>query len=135
MAERSLSQLINDIKADTKALTQEEAALAKSEMTEGAKNLGIGAGLAAAGAFLLFLASFIVLFCISAAFHEGLGWDWWLSFLVVFGILVVIAAVLILVAVPILKKGNPTPTSAIGGAKSTVEALKRAVKNPTGPRI
>ncbi|MYM19240.1 phage holin family protein [Brevibacterium sp. 5221] len=135
MPERSISQLVADIKADSQALAQEEAALAKAEVTYGAKNLGIGAGLAAAGLFLLFLSSFMVIFAISAVFHEALGWPWWGSFLLVFGILVVIAAVLVLIAIPLFKKGNPMPTGAIGGAKSALEALKRAVKNPSGPRV
>ncbi|MCQ9368609.1 phage holin family protein [Brevibacterium sp. 91QC2O2] len=134
MAERSLSELITDIKSDAQALAQEETALAKSEAIEGAKNLGIGGGLAGAAAFLLFMSSFAALFCVSAALHEGAGWPWWLSFLVVFALLVVIAVVLVLVAVPLLKKGNPTPTGAIAGAKRAFRQLGRAVRNPSGPR-
>jgi hypothetical protein len=46
------SELITGIKSDdSKALAEEETALAKSEATaEGAKNLGIGGGLAGAAA-------------------------------------------------------------------------------------
>lgn len=135
MPERSISQLVSDIKADSQALAQEEAALAKSEITTGAKNLGIGAGLAIAALFLLFLSSFMVIFTLAATAHEALGWPWWLSFLVVFGLLVVVAVVLVLIAIPFFKKGNPTPSGAIDGAKSAVGALKRAFKNPSGPRV
>lgn len=135
MPERSISQLVSDIKADTQALAQEEAALAKAQATAGAKNLGIGSGLAIAGLFLLFLSAFMAIFTIAAVFHEALGLSWWLSFLIVFAILVVLAAILVLIAIPLFKKGNPTPTKAIDGAKSAVDALKRAVKNPSGPRI
>lgn len=135
MAERSLAQLIKDIKDDSQALASEEIALAKSEATAGAKNLGIGAGLAIAGLFLLFLSSFMAIFAIASAFHEGVGLSWWLSFLIVFGILVVIAGILVAIAIPLFKKGNPTPTAAIDRGKSVKDALIRALKNPTGPRI
>lgn len=135
MAERSISQLIQDIKADTQALAQEETALAKSEIQAGAKNLGIGAGLAGAGVFLLFLSSFMAIFALSAVFHEAVGLPWWGSFLIVFGILVLLALILVAIAIPLFKKGNPTPASAISSGKSAVEALRRAVKNPSGPRL
>ena len=93
MAERSISELIKGISDDSKAIAEEEIALAKAEATAGAKNLGIGAGLAVVALFLLFLSSFMVIFAGAAAFHEGLGWPWWGSFLIVFGILAVLAII------------------------------------------
>lgn len=134
MSERSISKLVKDIGADAQALAQEEAALAKSEALEGAKNLGIGAGLAIGALFLLFLSSFMAMFTVSSALHEGLGWSWWLSFLVVFAALVIVALILVAVALPLLKKGNPTPSAAITSGKSAFAAIKRAVSNPGGPR-
>ena len=96
MAERSISELIKGISDDSKAIAEEEIALAKAEATAGAKNLGIGAGLAIVALFLLFLSSFMVIFAGAAAFREGLGWPWWASFLIIFGILAVIAVILVL---------------------------------------
>ncbi|MBU8578630.1 MULTISPECIES: phage holin family protein [Brevibacterium] len=135
MSERSISQLIKDIQADGQALVQEESALAKAEVTEGVKKLGIGAGLAIAGLFLLFLGSLVVTFLLVAVFHEGVGLSWWLSALIVFGILLVLALILVGIAVPFLKKGNPTPQSAISSGKSALNAFKRALSNPSGPRV
>ena len=134
MAERSISELIKGISDDSKAIAEEEIALAKAEATAGAKNLGIGAGLAVVALFLLFLSSFMVIFAGAAAFREGLGWPWWASFLIIFGILAVIAVILVLIAVPILKKGNPVPGGAIASAQSIIAAVKRALTNPSGPR-
>ncbi|MBM7816690.1 hypothetical protein JOE56_001384 [Brevibacterium paucivorans] len=134
MTERSLSQLIQDIKDDSQALAQEEIALAKTEAQAGAKNLGIGGGLAVAALFLLFLSSFMAIFALSAVFHEVAHLPWWASFLIVFGILVVIAGILVGVAIPLFKKGNPTPTAAIDRGNSVKDAILRALKNPTGPR-
>ncbi|RBP63398.1 putative superfamily III holin-X [Brevibacterium sanguinis] len=134
MAERSISELIKDIGDDSKAIAEEEVALAKAEATAGAKNLGIGSALAIVALFFLFLSSFMVIFAGASAFHEGLGWPWWGSFLMVFGILAVIAIVLLLVALPLFKKGNPVPVTAIGLGKSIVAAVKRALSNPSGPR-
>ncbi|GAA0036516.1 MULTISPECIES: phage holin family protein [Brevibacterium] len=134
MAERSISELIKDIGDDSKAIAEEELALAKAEATAGAKNLGIGSALALAALFFLFLGSFMVIFAGAAAFREGLGWPWWASFLIIFGILAVIAVILVLIAVPILKKGNPVPGGAIASAQSIIAAVKRALTNPSGPR-
>ncbi|MDN6665248.1 MAG: phage holin family protein [Brevibacterium sp.] len=134
MAERSISELIKGIGDDSKAIAEEEIALAKAEVTAGAKNLGIGSALAVVALFFLFLSSFMVIFAGAAAFHEGLGWPWWGSFLIVFGILAVLAIILVLIALPLFKKGNPVPGTAIDSAKSLVAAVKRAVKNPSGPR-
>ncbi|GAA1871022.1 phage holin family protein [Brevibacterium marinum] len=134
MAERSISELIKGIGDDSKAVAEEEIALAKAEATAGAKNLGIGSALAVVALFFLFLSSFMVIFAGAAAFHEGLGWPWWGSFLIIFGILAVLAIILVLIALPLFKKGNPVPGTAIGSAKSLVAAVKRAVKNPSGPR-
>ncbi|GAA1536325.1 MULTISPECIES: phage holin family protein [Brevibacterium] len=134
MAERSISELIKGIGDDSKAIAEEEIALAKAEATAGAKNLGIGSALAVVALFFLFLSSFMVIFAGAAAFHEGLGWPWWGSFLIVFGILAVLATILVLIALPLFKKGNPVPGTAIDSAKSLVAAVKRAVKNPSGPR-
>ncbi|WP_420732977.1 phage holin family protein [Brevibacterium luteolum] len=135
MSERSISQLIKDIQADGQALVQEESALAKAEVTEGAKKLGIGAGLAIAGLFLLFLGSLVITFLLVAVFHEAVGLSWWLSALIVFGILLVLALTLVGIAVPFLKNGNPTPQSAINSGKSALNAFKRALTNPSGPRV
>lgn len=134
MAERSISELIKDIGDDSKAIAEEEIALAKAEAASGAKNLGIGAGLAIVALFFLFLSSFMVIFAAAAGFHEGLGWPWWGSFLIVFVILAVLATALVLVALPLFKKGNPVPVNAIAGAKSLIAAVKRAASNPSGPR-
>src|SRR5699024_9598229 len=120
MAERSISELIKGISDDSKAIAEEEIALAKAEATAGAKNLGIGAGLAVAALFLLFLSSFMVSFAGAAAFPAALGWPWWGTFLIVFRIPAVIAIALAPVALPLCKKGNPGPGTAIGSAKSLI---------------
>lgn len=134
MAERSISQLIKDIGSDTQALANESKALAKAEVTEGAKKLGIGAGLAIGGLVFLYFGAFAALFAVVAALHEGAGWPWWLSFLVVFAALAIVAVVLVVSAVPILKSANPTPKTAIAEAKGAVASFRRALKNPGGPR-
>ena len=135
MADRSISQLVADIKADSQALVKEETALAKSEISAGAKKIALGIALAAIGALFLFLALFMGLFSAAAGFHEGLGLSWWLSFILVFGILVIISLVLVAIAIPIVKGAQLAPTSAIDGAKSAVQALTRTVRNPSRTRL
>ncbi|WP_349827142.1 phage holin family protein [Brevibacterium litoralis] len=130
MSERSIAELVKDLRSDAQALAQEEKALAVSEIKKGSINLGIGGGLAVVALFLLFLSTFMGIFAGAAGFHEGAGWPWWGSFLAVFGILVIVAVLLVLIALPFFKKGNPTPTSAIDGAKTGIDLIKRAVQNP-----
>lgn len=135
MSDRSIAQIVRDISADTKALAEEETALAKQEIKEGSVKLGIAAGLTAVGLGLLILALFVLTAFFVTIFHDFAGWGWWASTLIVFGIYVVIAAIFIAIAVPMFKKGNPTPVRAIDRGKSVVASVKTAFTNPSGPRV
>lgn len=134
MAQRSLKQIIGEITGDFKTLAQEEKTLATAEIKTGATKLGIGGGLLIGALFFVVLAVFILLFAASAGVHAA-GLPWWLSFLIIGVALIVVGAILALIGLPFLKKGKPVPTQAIDGAKSTLNAVKTAVKNPSGPQV
>jgi hypothetical protein len=132
--ERSLAHLLRDIRNDSRGLVQDEAALAKAELTKGATKLGIGGALLVVAGVFGFLALIILLFAASAGLHAA-GLPWWASFLIVAGVLLVLAAILALVGIPQLKKANLNPEKAIAGAKSALGAVRAAAKNPSGPRF
>lgn len=134
MAQRSLKQIFREITGDVKTLAQEEKSLATAEVKAGVTKLGIGGGLLGAALFFVLMAVIILLFAASAGIHAA-GLSWWLSFLIVGVALIVLGAILALIGIPFLKKGKPVPTQAIDGAKSTLNAVKSAAKNPSGPQV
>ena len=122
-ARRSLFELIADLPALFVALLKAELAQLKEELTAKAKYAGVGIGLFAFAAGLLFFA----LACLVAAAILGLALvlPGWASALIVFGALVLIAAVLALIGVQSLKKmEGAAPQKTIASIQEDVEAVK-----------
>jgi uncharacterized membrane protein YqjE len=122
-AEKPLGDIVNDVSTKASLLVREEIELAKTEIAEKAKSLGKGVGVAiAAGVMIVFALIY---------FFEALAWflndlfdtvnsSPWIGFLIVFGILLIIAAVAGLMGVRWIKKGSPpTPDLAIEEARRT----------------
>jgi hypothetical protein len=121
-AEKSLGDVVNDVSTKASLLVREEIELAKTEIAEKAKSLGRGVAVAiAAGVMIVFALIY---------FFEALAWFFndifgtvnsspWLGFIVVFGILFILAAIAGLIGVRWIKKGAPpTPDLAIEEAKA-----------------
>ena len=122
-ASRSLFQLIADLPGLLVALVKAELNQIKQEFATKAKYAGAGIGLLAFAAGLIFFA----LGCLIAAAILGLALvlPAWVSALIVFGALLVIAAVLALIGVQSLKKtGGATPGKTIASIQEDVEAIK-----------
>jgi uncharacterized membrane protein YqjE len=121
-AEKSLGDVVGDVSTKASLLVREEIELAKTEISEKVSRLAKGGAVAsAAGVFAVF--ALIYLF-------EGLAWffndllnvqnAYWAGFLIVFGILIVLAAVAGWIGVRWIKKGSPpTPALAIEEARRT----------------
>jgi hypothetical protein len=122
-AEKSLGETVNDVSTKASLLVREEIELAKTEIAEKAKSLARGSGVAiAAGIMLVFGLIY---------FFEALAWflndlfgtvnsSPWLGFIIVFGFLLIIAAIAGFVGVRWIKRGAPpTPDLAIEEAKRT----------------
>ena len=122
-AEKPLGDIVNDVSTKASLLVREEIELAKTEIAEKAKSLGKGVGVAiAAGVMIVFALIY---------FFEALAWFFndlfdtvnsspWIGFLIVFGVLLIIAAVAGLMGVRWIKKGAPpTPDLAIEEARRT----------------
>jgi hypothetical protein len=102
-AEPSVGTLAKSAMADMSTLIRSEIELAKTELTTSAKRGGIGAAaFVAAGVMLAFAAIFF--FIALAEFITWLGLERWISYLIVFALLVFVAAVVAFVGYRQLKK-------------------------------
>ncbi len=120
--ERTIGQLVADATHDLEGIVRGEIALAKAEVTSGAKVIGKGAGLLAGAAFLGLMGLVFVL--------HGLSWviaEWlpvWAGYLIVAGVLLLVAAVLGLLGKKALESAKPKPDRAIDQAQQTIETIK-----------
>jgi hypothetical protein len=122
-AEKSLGDVVGDVSTKASLLVREEIELAKTEISEKVTALAKGSGVAiAAGVFAVFALIY---------FFEALAWFFndlletvntspWIGFLIVFGILIVLAGIAGLIGIRWIKRGAPpTPDMAIEEAKRT----------------
>jgi len=118
----TIGRLVTDASRDISGLIHKEIQLAKSELKISVKAGGIGIGLFAATAFLVVLA--IIMLSVSFAYFihwAGLGLHW--AFLIVFGVYLLIAALLAFVGVRKVKQVRG-PDRAISQGKEIPRALK-----------
>jgi uncharacterized membrane protein YqjE len=128
-AEKSLGDVVNDVSTKASLLVREEIELAKAELSEKISSIVKGAAVgAAAGVFAVF--ALIYFFHALAWFFNDLfdvGQSVWIGFLIVFGILIVLAGIAGFLGLRWIKKGSPpTPTMAIEQAKITKAELTEA---------
>ena len=120
--ERTVGQLVADATHDVQDIVRSEIALAKAEVSSGAKVMGKGAGLLGGAAFLGLLGLIFLFHTLARVL------DIWLPISASYGIvtliLVVVAAVLGLLGKKALDKAKPAPSRAIAEAKQTVATLK-----------
>lgn len=137
MADRKVADLIKDIRGDAQLLVNDQVALAKSELTPAAKNAGIGGGLFGAAGYFGVNAGTLI-FIAAALGLAALGLPYWAAFLIMAGVLLVIAAILGAVGYSRFKKVKP-PEKTIANGKALVTELQAAVSRATAaasaPRI
>jgi hypothetical protein len=120
----TLGKLVMDAQRDISSLISKEIQLAKSELKVSVKHGGVGIGLFAGAAFLVLLA--IIMFSVALAYFinwngEGLALHW--AFLIVFGLYVLIAALLAFIGLRQVKKVR-APERAIEQGRQIPQALK-----------
>jgi uncharacterized membrane protein YqjE len=123
--EPSTAELLTRLSAQSTELVRKEIELAKVELTEKAKHLGVGAGLfSTAGLLALYgLAAAIATAMIALA----IVLPWWLSALIVTVLLFAAAGVAALVGKKQVQQGTPpTPEHAIASTRLDVEEVKEA---------
>ena len=124
-AEKSLGETVSDVTDKATLLIREEIELAKTELAEKVTSLVKGSAVAiAAGIFAVF-ALIYLLHALAWFFVDLLDTELiWLGYLIVFGILILLAGIAGFVGIRWIKKGAPpTPDMAIEEAKRTRAAL------------
>jgi hypothetical protein len=120
--ERTIGQLVADATHDVQGIVRSEIALAKAEMSSGAKVLGKGAGLLGGAAFLGLLGLIFLFHTLARVIGEWL--PVWAGYGIVTLVLFVAAAVLGLMGKKALAKAKPAPTRAIDEAQQSIGTIK-----------
>jgi uncharacterized membrane protein YqjE len=122
----SIAAAITQVSENLSRLVHDEIELAKAEVTEKGMSLLRGVGAVAAGAvfgiFAVIIGLFTVAWALDAILVSGSS-KTWVGFLIVTGVLVVLALFAFLFAWRKLKVGAPTPTMAIDEAKKIRETV------------
>lgn len=121
--DRTIGQLVADATHDLQGIVRSEIALAKAEVTQGAKVVGKGAGLFAGAAFLGLLGLIFLFHTLAQVVAIWL--PVWAGYLIVTLLLFVLAAVLGLLGKKAMERAKPVPEKAIAQGQKTVAALKR----------
>ncbi len=123
-SEPTIGRLIADTTGDFSALIRDEIELAKSELKFSVKAGGIGAALFAVAGFLAVLAVIMVSiafgFALASLPHIGDA----VAFLIVFGVYILLAAILALLGLRKIKQIK-APEQTIAAVKSNKQVLKR----------
>jgi uncharacterized membrane protein YqjE len=125
--DESAADLLKQVSDEATTLVRQEIKLATAEMTEKAKQVGVGAGMFGGAGYTLHLASLGLMLCLIFALATAMAA--WLAALVVTVVFVAIAGVLALVGKKrIQKAGPPIPEEAIESVKQTIETVKEEAK-------
>jgi membrane protein implicated in regulation of membrane protease activity len=122
-AEPSVGTLVQSAMADVSTLIRGEVELAKSEIGKSAKKAGIGAGAFGGAAVVLAFSGFFFGIAL-AEFLTWLGLERWISYLIVWFLLVLLAAVAALTGRRFMKKIEK-PERTIESLKDLPEVLRR----------
>jgi uncharacterized membrane protein YqjE len=125
--DRSTAALLKELSDQTTSLVRKEVELAKAEMSERAKRVGIGAGMLGGAGLLALFALGALTACLILALDIVV--DAWLAALIVALLYGAVAGVLALVGRKGVKEGAPpVPQDAIASAKEDVAWLKARTK-------
>jgi hypothetical protein len=127
--ERTIGQLVADATHDLEGIVRGEIALAKAEVTTGAKVIGKGAGLLGGAGFLALMGFVFLLH--SAAWGISVWLPVWAGYLIVAAVVLIVAAILGLMGKKALDKARPAPERAIDQAQQTIAVLKAPLGEPT----
>jgi len=122
-SEASMAELVRQLSDQTTLLARQEVALAKAELAEKGKRVGVGAGMF--GGAGLVGAYAVGAFVAAAILGLATAVDGWLAAVIVGLVLAAVAGVLALVGKNRVQEATPPlPEEAISSAKQDVETVK-----------
>jgi hypothetical protein len=122
--ERTLGQLVAEASQDLSELVRYEVALAKAEIKDEVARGAKAGGMFGAAGFLALLATVTLVIAAAYGLTEA-GLPAWAAFLIVTGVLLLLAALLVLIGVRLVKRITP-PERAIRSTKQTIAAVRGA---------
>lgn len=133
-----VGDILKDIQAEISTLVKGEVELAKKELVPSARNGGIGAGLFG-GALYFILNALILLFIAgSLAIWKWLDLPIALGFVIMAGVLIVVALIFALIGLALVKRVKG-PEQTIAQGRRTADAVKGAIARgnaaATAPKI
>jgi len=127
LREQPVSDIVKQVSDEAKTLVGQEIKLAKAEMTEKAKEIGIGAGMFGGAGYTLHLAALGLMLTLIFALSTAMAA--WLAALIVTVVFVAIAGVLAITGKKRIEKaGPPVPEETIESVKQTIETVKEEAK-------
>ncbi|HEX4753035.1 MAG TPA: phage holin family protein [Solirubrobacterales bacterium] len=112
----NIATTVTEVSERVTVLIREEIELARAEMTQKVRSIAVGLGVGAAAGVFGFFAFIMLLFTAAWGFNQLLGSEW-LGFLIVTGILGVLAVAAGVFAFRKLRVGAPVPKQAIDEAQ------------------
>jgi uncharacterized membrane protein YqjE len=123
LRDEPIGDLVKQVSAEAKTLAGQEFKLAKAELSEKAKDVGIGAGMVGGAGYALHLAALGLLLTIIFALATAM--QAWLAALIVTVVFAAIAGGLALKGKQRIKQaGPPVPEHTIESVKQTIETVK-----------
>ncbi|WP_404380202.1 phage holin family protein [Knoellia locipacati] len=120
--ERTIGQLVADATHDVQGIVRSEIALAKAEVSSGAKVMGKGVGLLGGAAFVGLLGLIFLFHTLARVIAVWL--PVWAGYGITTLVLFIVAAVLGLLGKKALENAKPAPSRAIAEAQQTIATLK-----------
>ncbi len=125
--EPTIGRLVHDALGDVSSLVRNEIALAKAEVSMDVKKAGRGGAMLAAAAVMALFGVTFLLHTIAIAIAEFL--PLWAGYLIVTGVLLLVAGILALVGKNALQAVKGKPERTIATSRETIEAVKSAAAN------
>jgi Putative Actinobacterial Holin-X, holin superfamily III len=129
---------VTEVSERMTVLVREEIELAKAEVGQKVKSIGLGALAVGAGAvfgvFALIFALEALAWGLNDVFVNGAG-NLWIGFLIVFGVLALLALVVFLFAWRKLRVGAPTPNMAIEEGKKIRATVAAKTEEDAAARV
>lgn len=126
--EKPTAELLRDLSGQMTALVHEEVELAKAELAQKTKRIGLGAGIFGGAGTAAFLAGAALVTAAIAGIATALGV--WAAALIVAGGLLAIAGILALTGLTeVAQASPPIPKEALQSTKEDVEWLKTQARS------
>jgi hypothetical protein len=121
--ERSLGELFGDLSREVTTLVRQEAALARTEMSEKASRVGRDIGMLAAGGAVVYAGVLAILAAVIILLAQA-GMSWWASALLVGVIVAAVGGVLVWKGMDALKHEDLAPRQTLETLKEDAQWMK-----------